>query len=167
MVKIILHCSDSSFGNAALISKWHSLPATPVTQNGKSYQGRGWSGIGYHYVILNGWLSSNSYHPLFNGHIETGRALDDDPFIAKSERGAHVKGQNTNSVGICLIGRSGTFTEDQLNAALKLVYMLEEQYEEISIHQHSEFDTKKPHCAGLDMSLFKRNYEIYKEAMIS
>ena len=38
--KIIIHCSDSEFGDAALIDKWHKE--------------RGWTGIGYHYVILNG-----------------------------------------------------------------------------------------------------------------
>jgi len=37
--KVIIHCSDSSFGNAVLIDKWHRQ--------------RGFDNIGYHFVILN------------------------------------------------------------------------------------------------------------------
>ena len=42
-MEIILHCSDSEFGNAAIITKWHALPKP---------NGRGWSNIGYHYVNM-------------------------------------------------------------------------------------------------------------------
>jgi hypothetical protein len=150
MVKIILHCSDSSFGNAALISKWH-------------VQERGWSGIGYHYVILNGWLTSSVYNPEFNGHIETGRPLDDDPVVKNSEVGAHVRGHNYKSVGICLIGNSGNFSEKQLNRSLSLVHKLEKQFHTIQILQHSDLDTNKPHCAGLDMEKWNMNYNLFKE----
>ena len=153
-VKVVLHCSDSGFGNAALISKWHSLPKP---------DGRGWNGIGYHYVILNGWLTSTLFNHKFDGYIETGRPLNDDPFVAKSEMGAHVKGFNTNSVGICLIGKSGKFTNNQLNTALKLISELENQFADIEIYQHSELDKAKPFCAGLDMIRFKNNFKLFKE----
>jgi len=153
-IKIILHCTDSGFGNAALIAKWHTLPKP---------NGRGWNGIGYHYVILNGWLTSTLFNPKFDGHIETGRPLNDDPFVTKSEMGAHVKGFNTNSVGICLIGKSGKFTNNQLNAALKLISELETQFPDIEIYQHSDLDKAKPFCAGIDMNRFKKNYQLYKK----
>lgn len=45
---------------------------------------RGWSGIGYHYVVRR------------NGDIELGRPL--------WAVGAHVKGFNTNSVAVCWVG---------------------------------------------------------------
>ena len=45
---------------------------------------RGWKGIGYHYVVL------------LDGTIEYGRSV--------YEPGAHVKGMNKNSIGICYIG---------------------------------------------------------------
>jgi hypothetical protein len=150
MVKIILHCSDSSFGNAALIAKWH-------------VKDREWSGIGYHYVILNGWLTSTVYNPDYNGHIETGRPLDNDPVVANSEVGAHVRGYNYKSVGICLIGNSGIFSNEQLNSSLHLVNKLEQQFHTIEILQHSDLDTKRPHCAGLNMEKWKQNYELYQE----
>lgn len=44
----------------------------------------GWSGIGYHHVIRR------------DGTVEGGRAL--------SEQGAHVKGHNRNTWGICMVG---------------------------------------------------------------
>ncbi len=149
-LKIVFHCSDSAFGNAALITKWH------VT-------GRGWSNIGYHYVILNGWLSSKLYNQKFDGHLETGRPLNDDPFWSKTEMGAHVKGHNFNSLGICLIGKSGNFTNNQLQAAFTLVYYLEKQFKQIELFQHSDLDKGKPFCAGLNMELLKEQYQVFKQ----
>lgn len=142
-VTIVLHCSASGFGNAALIAKWHTVE-------------RGWRGIGYHYVILNGWLSAARYHPEFDGHIETGRALDSDPFISTDEIGAHVRGYNRSSVGICLIGRSGEFTEQQLRAAAECIERLKCQFGTIDFVQHSDLDNSKPHCAGLTEEQIQR-----------
>jgi len=54
------------------------------------HRARGWSGIGYHFVIRR------------NGEIEIGRPLN--------EIGAHVAGYNSRSVGVCMVGgvdRSG------------------------------------------------------------
>lgn len=47
-------------------------------------QGRGWSDVGYHYIIKR------------NGDREVGRPLH--------RSGAHARGHNSNSVGVCLIG---------------------------------------------------------------
>ena len=137
MINVIVHCSDSSFGNAALITKWHVVE-------------RGFTTIGYHYVILNGWLSPVKRHSYFNGHIETGRPLDDDEDMELDERGAHAFGYN-NSVGICLIGLSGNFTEAQLTGLSHLIAMLRIQFGGLGIRvmQHSDVDSRKPHCAGL------------------
>ena len=81
---------------------------------------RNWSDIGYHYVIRR------------DGTIETGRPL--------SISGAHARGHNANSIGICLVGgakRDGVdgplvnqmnFTLEQM-LALNTVYccMLDEE----------------------------------------
>lgn len=137
--RVVIHCSDSSFGNASLITKWHTLPVP---------QGRGWDNIGYHYVILNGRLSPYKMHSRYDGHIETGRPLDDDSDLELDENGAHAFGYN-NSVGICLIGLSGIFTQAQMRALRYLVSLLRSQFKEITVVQHSDLDKKKPHCAGL------------------
>lgn len=135
MTNVIVHCSDSSFGNVAQITKWHL--------------DRGFATIAYHYVILNGMLSPYKRNLYFDGHIETGRPLDDDADLEIDEKGAHAFGYN-NSVGICLIGLSGTFTPPQLRTLSLLVRKLREQFGEIKILQHSDVDPKnKPHCAGL------------------
>lgn len=139
MENVIIHCSDSSFGNAALISKWHVLPEPA---------GRGWDAIGYHYVILNGLLSAYKMNSYFDGHIETGRPLDDDSDMELDEKGAHAFGYN-NAVGICLIGLSGTFTDAQLRSLQHIINRLRVQFKEIKVMQHSDVEPKKPHCAGL------------------
>ena len=138
-MKAIVHCSDSSWGNSSVITQWHTLPVP---------DGRGWSAIGYHYIILNGLLSPYKRHSYFDGHIETARPLDDDKDMELDEKGAHAFGYN-NSIGICLIGLSGTFSEPQIRALNHLVKLLRTQFGELEVIQHSDVDKKKPHCAGL------------------
>ena len=140
-MNVILHASDSRWGNAALITTWHVLE-------------RNFDTIGYSYVILNGHLAEDRYHPLFDGSVETGRPLDGDAFIDGNEIGAHVKGHN-HSVGICLIGKSRTFTTNQYEALRGLLLELKKQYGEIELYQHSDFDENKPYCAGLRPSVMK------------
>ena len=135
MVNVIVHCSDSSFGNAALITKWHIVE-------------RKFETIGYHFVILNGRISAYKTNGYFDGHIETGRPLDDDADMELDETGAHAFGYN-NAVGICLIGLSGVFTAAQLRTLTHLINLLRTQFKEINVIQHSDVDKKKPHCAGL------------------
>ena len=135
MTKVIIHCSDSSFGNSATITQWHLQ--------------RSFSTIAYHYVILNGLLAPSKYHNYFDGHIETGRPLDDDSDMELDEKGAHTFGYN-NAVGICLIGLSGQFTDSQIRALSHLIHRLRAQFKnDIQVFQHSDFDRKKPKCAGL------------------
>ena len=149
-MRVVLHCSDSAFGNAALIAKWHTLPVP---------HGRGWDAIGYHYVILNGFLAKSIYHYSFDGLLETGRPLDDDNDIEPNEYGAHTFGHN-NAVGICLIGESGEFTSDQLAALKHLLKELKAQYGSIDVKQHSDLDRKKPFCAGFTKEQMKEYNEL-------
>mgnify|MGYP001451514344 CR=1 FL=1 len=146
MINVIVHCSDSSFGNASLITKWHTLPPP---------HGRGWDNIGYHYIILNGRLSPYKTHQLYDGHIETGRPLDDDSDMELDEKGAHTFGYNM-AVGICLIGLSGVFTDAQMRTLGWLIRKLRGQFGEIIVLQHSDVDPKnKPYCAGLTTGQMK------------
>ena len=135
MTNVIVHCSDSRWGNAATITKWHVVE-------------RGWVTIGYHYVILNGYLSKFKFHFLYDGNIETGRPLDDDGDMEMDEKGAHAFGYNS-AVGICLIGLSGDFSQLQIGSLKVLINRLRAQFGEIKVLQHSDVDHKKPYCAGL------------------
>lgn len=135
-MKIIIHCSASNFGNSSLITKWHVVE-------------RGWKDIGYHFVILNGQIGANKSYKEFDGHIETGRPIDDDKWFEPDEIGAHTLGNN-NCVGICLIGNSNTFTKKQFDSLNKLLKMLKKQFGSIEVFQHSDFDPiNKPWCAGI------------------
>lgn len=158
MTKIILHCSDSRWGNAAIIDSWHQE---------RGFQGRTGHHIGYHFVVLNGKVGPRMFNKNFDGHIETGRPIDDDNHIESWEMGAHTKGQNTGSIGVCLIGKSGEFTPLQLNAVVHLLRDLKEQfYDEIEVWQHSDFDDKKPFCAGLtteEMLKIKHSAGIFED----
>ena len=72
----------------------------------------GWMDIGYHYVILR------------NGKIEPGRP--------ESDIGAHCRGFNVTSLGICLVGNNSAyestaddFTDQQLDSMVRLIRHLQ------------------------------------------
>ena len=132
--KIIIHCSDSGFGDAELIDKWHKE--------------RGWKGIGYHYVILNGCLAKDAYRTENDGLIEVGRDI--------KEIGAHCEGHNEDSIGICLIG-AHHFSAHQLYIALpaiirQIIYKYNIPVSEI--YGHCEFNSAKT-CPNMDMKIVR------------
>ena len=102
---VVIHCSDSTFGDVALIDQWHKA--------------RGWDRCGYHKVILNGRRSKSEYDPVLDGWVELGRHEDDI--------GAHVEGWNAHSIGVCLIGRDA-FTIWQTLALVRLLKDLRVRY---------------------------------------
>lgn len=123
--KIIIHCSDTPEGrdvSTDTIRGWH------VNE-------RGWSDIGYHYVIL------------LDGTIDSGRP--------EERQGAHVAGHNKNSIGICYIGGcdskmapKDTRTPEQIESMNQLVCELKEKYN-ASVHGHNEFSSKS--CPSFDV----------------
>ena len=145
---IVIHCSDSAFGNAALINKWH------IDQ--------GWRKIGYHYVILNAYPDPDHHKSKrldrdSDGFIETGREIE--------AVGSHAKGHNKNSIGICLIG-TDSFTGLQMNRLVSLCSYLIHTYDikidpvlrdgEIvsGIVGHNELNSDKT-CPNLDPDWFR------------
>lgn len=140
--KIIVHCSASTFGDVATIDRWHKE--------------RGWSGIGYHYVITNGVAKKHDqYDPGLDGLIQTGREWQ--------KIGAHCKGQNRDSIGICLIGRHH-FTAEQLLVALpNLLIMLGDLgICADNIFGHREFDKTKT-CPNIDPVLIRNMVRLKRE----
>lgn len=123
--KIIVHCSATPEGkdySVDTIRKWHLQ--------------RGFSDIGYHYIIYR------------DGSIHTGR---DESVI-----GAHCKGHNSNSIGVCYIGGvaadgktpKDTRTNEQRQSLLKLLKELKVKYPKASIHGHRDFANKA--CPSFD-----------------
>lgn len=128
--KIIIHCSatkPSMNVDAKTIRKWHVLE-------------RGWSDIGYHFVICR------------DGTVETGRDL--------KMSGAHVSGQNAFSIGVCLVGGMAedgsddcNFTASQWKALPDLIETLKQNFPDATIHGHREFDSSKS-CPTFDVQSF-------------
>lgn len=133
--KIIVHCSDSEWGDAVVIDQWHKA--------------RGWDGIGYHYVITNGRRTSHStYRATDDGIIETGRPLD--------KNGAHCRGHNRDSIGVCLIG-SHHYSGRQLYEALpSLLTALMNEYglTYFDVYGHNEFSSTKT-CPNIEGKLIR------------
>lgn len=136
--KILIHCSDTPTGRDVRvheIDEWHSKQWGP-SKSGKY--------VGYHWVIC------------IDGTIEMGRPTH--------EAGVHCKGQNKDSIGICLIGR-GFYTKEQYNS---LYYILDETcrifgLEAKQVFGHYEFNNQKT-CPILDMDLIRENLEMVLNA---
>ncbi len=101
-------------------------------------EGNGWSDIGYHYVIRR------------NGLVEDGRD--------ESSAGAHAKGHNASSLGICLVGgmsedmarSDANFTLAQYISLAQLVHQLKERYDITSVKGHRDLSTKA--CPSFDVA---------------
>jgi N-acetylmuramoyl-L-alanine amidase len=98
---IVVHTAAAAGRNvdAREIDRWHKA--------------NGWKGIGYHYVILN---DRHDRKP--DGTLEPGRPI--------TEQGAHVKGMNHMSVGICCVGNGDwePFTPKQMDTLVELIEQL-------------------------------------------
>lgn len=111
--RIVVHCaatySDMDIGSAE-IREWHL--------------DRGWSDIGYHYVIRR------------NGDVDLGRPV--------KRPGAHAKGYNMKSIGICLVGGLPDFnyTRPQMKRLEDLISTLLEEFPEAEVCGHNELSGK-------------------------
>ena len=90
----------------------------------------GWEGIGYHKIILR------------SGKIENGRP---EFWI-----GAHVKGKNKNSLGICLIG-TDKFTNKQFLSLKKLLLKWKKKYPNAQIVGHRDATKTSKTCPNFDV----------------
>ena len=96
------------------------------------HKDRGWKGIGYHVVVRQ------------NGSVETGRGL--------GEVGAHARGHNANSIGICLAGGldpTKGYTAAQWASLAGLCKGLKEQYD-VQIIGHNDVTDEKT-CPNFDV----------------
>ena len=146
---IIIHHSASGWGNALFINQWHKK--------------RGWLGIGYHFVILNGYTNSDDlksqrrFDELI-GSVECGRTLDGDKWLEGDEIRAHALGMNKDSIGICLIHNTVTNHPTMIHSLLNLKSGLMRRYEipASNIFGHYEVDDKKPLCPGYDIEIIRK-----------
>ena len=129
--KVILHCSaskDYPKDNKA----FDLIGAADIDAWHKA---RGWEGIGYHFVIRQ------------TGVIEHGRDL--------SVMGAHCKGHNKDTIGVCIIG-NGDFNKEQIDALEDLYHDMNTEFG-ITWQEwfgHREFTDKKT-CPNNSMELVR------------
>lgn len=141
--KIVLHCSDSEFGTAVEIDRWHRGRKPPFKM------------IGYMGVILNGYPIPGVYWEPSDGAWEWGRPVDHDNIIEPNEVGAHAFGINAKSVGICMIGKE-KFSYHQFHAARRFILALVAKWK-LSLKDvigHYEVDKGKT-CPNINMDTFR------------
>lgn len=121
--EIIIHCSATPEGKdytVEQIRQWHKQ--------------RGFSDIGYHYVIYR------------DGSIHSGRPIE--------RIGAHCLKHNAHSIGVCYIGgvaKDGktpkdTRTDAQKESLIKLIKELKAKYPKATVHGHREYANKACPC---------------------
>lgn len=134
ITEIIVHCTAtradwwstrSTSAKVAEIRRWHVID-------------RGWSDIGYHYLIDR------------DGTVAAGRPLE--------KVGAHVQGRNTGTVGISLFGGHNSaetdafadhFTPAQDKALRTLLADLRKQFGNVPVTGHNQYAAKA--CPGFSV----------------
>lgn len=123
--KIIVHCADTPEGRDVKteeIKRWHT-------------EERGWSDIGYHWVVE------------LDGSVHAGRD--------ESINGAHCRGHNSDSIGICYVGGSDaegnpkdTRTQEQKDSLVTLIREILDRHQEAQVYGHRDFSEKA--CPSYD-----------------
>ena len=132
--EIIIHCT------ATRPNWWEGKSSEEkVDEVRRWHLDKGWSDIGYHYLIDR------------NGTIIEGRPLD--------RTGAHVKDHNAGTIGISLFGGHGSsagdkfydhFTEDQEKSLKRLILDLRNRFPSITkISGHNQYAAKA--CPGFSV----------------
>ena len=119
----------------------HCSATSPVRDVGRAeidqwHKARGWAGIGYHFVIRR------------DGALEHGREA--------TKVGAHARGHNTRSIGVCLIGGvdeaghpSTNFTQAQWVTLERLLVALKLVWPAAKVIGHNEVSAKA--CPSFDV----------------
>lgn len=106
---------------------------------------QGWLAIGYHFIIRR------------DGTVEAGRDQD--------AVGSHVKGYNSTSVGVCLVGGidakgqpEANFTPQQMSALKGLLHELKGTYPDAVIMAHHDVAPKA--CPSFDLQRWVKTGEL-------
>ena len=123
------HSASGLWTTAQDISRWHTLPPPA---------GRGWRlGTGYQRVIE------------ADGQVYDGRKLQ--------QRGAHTKGWNTNSIGICVVGNNLVpgegWTSEEETALLDTLIYFRKMFPNIKVGGHRDAPGARTECPGLNIYL--------------
>lgn len=128
---LILHCAATPNGKpftAEDIDRWHAERGFRRDPALIGHHEPKLKHIGYHYVIY------------LNGAVRCGRS--------ENEVGAHCRGMNSQSLGVCLIG-TDQFTPAQWETLRKHVEAIRQRFPKIVVAGHREFAAKD--CPGFEV----------------
>lgn len=135
--ELIVHCTATPLG-------WNDhMTATEITQRLREiHLQRGWSDIGYHYVIHR------------DGVIAKGRPVE--------QAGAHVGGRNANTIGIALVGGKGSHPddkfEDHYTDKQKIALISAITTFNLPTTGHNDYAVKA--CPGFRVAQFMKEYNL-------
>ncbi|MEJ6791980.1 MAG: N-acetylmuramoyl-L-alanine amidase [Lacinutrix sp.] len=123
--KIIIHCSATP----------ECRDVSPEEVTRWHVEERGWSDVGYHFIIT------------IDGVVHSGRPIE--------RQGAHAKGHNSDSIGVCYIGgmdsemksAKDTRTYEQKESLVNLICELKDTYGG-TVYGHRDFSNKE--CPSFD-----------------
>lgn len=142
---LVIHCSASPNGDSLfrgklgqadyrapvdLIDEWHQARGFRRDYGARVRFNPNLQAIGYHYVIYT------------NGAIVAGRHPD--------EIGAHARGHNAHSLGICMVGTS-QFTAAQWDSLADLVALLLKGHSGANVLGHRDFSGAHKSCPCFDV----------------
>lgn len=134
--KIIVHTSDSPDDRTSVNAK----------EIDRWHKERGFRMIGYHYVITK------------DGLVETGRDLN---LI-----GAHCRGHNLHSVGICWVGRHDCNRSQRRQLIVLINELLQRFNLSVSaVFGHNDFEDGKT-CPNIDMAALRSDIERYQKGKV-
>ena len=121
--EIVMHCSATPAGRAVRLEEIRRWHV----------EERGWRDVGYHFVVE------------LDGRVRPGRPLH--------QAGAHCRGHNAASVGVCYVGGldgamapADTRTPAQRQALDRLVELLRESLGPLPVYGHRDFAPKACPC---------------------
>ena len=124
--EIILHCSATPEGRDVSMADIRKWHV----------EERGWSDVGYHFVVT------------LDGTVHVGRPMD--------RAGAHCKGRNGNSIGVCYVGGmdsdmvpKDTLLPVQERSVRKLIKAIRLLFGEVEISGHNQYSAKA--CPSFDV----------------
>jgi len=142
---LVIHHSAGLWGDRAWIDGLHKQ--------------RGWRGIGYHKLILNGY-------PTYRDWTKEHRIADQDGLIAQgrpdTETGAHCPGWNTRSLGICLVGNFMAYppTPAQWDSLVDACARLCRRYSITADHIFGHGQLRATDCPGRLLDMDKLRCEV-------
>lgn len=140
--EIIVHCSATQ-------PNWmHNSPLkAKVEEIRRWHKAKNWSDIGYHYLIDR------------DGTIMAGRPIE--------RTGAHVKGHNTGTIGVCLLGGHGSSADDEFSDNFTIAqekalrtFLAELKRRHLTVTKisgHNQYAAKA--CPGFNVPIWLRSHE--------